>query len=571
MAETALAVIPLAALFNTCLRLFDNIITVRRAKADLTSIDICVQYEAARLSALQIVLLKRPAPSRPDLLIQNTLKHAASTLTEIHALTLRHASPVASSLDGGGSAERRGKAIIAGAKKPFVKAAWIGSDKARMQELMASLKEMNLNLRSLLSPHEQETMDYRLMARFIATENPLELEDISVEHDGEYADVTAAAELKRITVQGIVGFHAPEVHRYKSSVDNIEWHKSSLPNPARLPPGPISLAQVLPLNRAVGLLRVHDANPVPVLVEWRDNFLTHTTPTESEARLDRLVSMLSAMHEASSSTSTAASFASAPRSVDLSTLRPLGWVTSSSRLGLIFSFPHSTSPRPTSLRSKILLDRKRKDATPPALGLRFDLAYALAKALADLLTVGWIHKALRSDNVLFFDDAAVARLGRFYLVGFTFARPGDVDTKDLSRLPVRESSWALYRPPRHVMEKAGVTAEGDKVVGDSVEGEGEEPRSRITAAFDIYALGIILLEMGLWQTIDTLKGQMKREEFNGPRGVLSQMVDTLSYRMGDIYAGVVRRCLSLEDLMTEDVDEIEFMAQVLEGLGRCVA
>lgn len=156
-------------------------------------------------------------------------------------------------------------------------------------------------------------------------------------------------------------------------------------------------------------------------------------------------------------------------------------------------------------------------------------------------------------------------------MGFTFARPGDVDTKDLSRLPVRESSWALYRPPRHVMEKAGVTAEGDKVVGDSVEGEGEEPRSRITAAFDIYALGIILLEMGLWQTIDTLKGQMKREEFNGPRGVLSQMVDTLSYRMGDIYAGVVRRCLSLEDLMTEDVDEIEFMAQVLEGLGRCVA
>jgi hypothetical protein len=173
--------------------------------------------------------------------------------------------------------------------------------------------------------------------------------------------------------------------------------------------------------------------------------------------------------------------------------------------------------------------------------------------------------------VLFFDDAAVARLGRFYLVGFTFARPGDPDTKDLSRLPVLERSWALYRPPEHVMERVGVTAEGDREVATVSEREEQSPRSRITAAFDIYALGIILLELGLWQTIDTLKGQMKMGEFNGPRGALSQMVETLTYRMGDIYTGVVRRCLSLEDLVTEEMDEVEFMAQVIEGLGRCVA
>lgn len=74
------------------------------------------------------------------------------------------------------------------------------------------------------------------------------------------------------------------------------------------------------------------------------------------------------------------------------------------RIGFAYELPCPvTRIQPTSLDLK-LCSKKLK----PSLGTRMKLAHALTESLGHLHSVGWVHKSLRSENIMFFQDTEQA-------------------------------------------------------------------------------------------------------------------------------------------------------------------
>jgi serine/threonine protein kinase len=120
----------------------------------------------------------------------------------------------------------------------------------------------------------------------------------------------------------------------------------------------------------------------------------------------------------------------------------------------------------------------------PALESRFILARELSAALSQFHTVKWIHKSFRSNNILFFQNTqskeTTSPFHRPYLFGWEYGRPESgfssrVDEKD----DIEEN---VYRHP----EQWGL------------------PTSSFNRIHDIYSLGVVLLEIGLWKPVISL-------------------------------------------------------------------
>lgn len=215
MAELPLAIIPLASLFQTCLQLYDNIITTKDLKGDLNYFSICVKFERAKLDALQRTFEERLPYRAPEPLIKDALNCTKQHLIEIDILLTRHARSSTSRTqeDGGGgggggeeeeevAATRFARSrLLSKTKRPFTTVAWLGHDKERLKELINALQTMNGNVRSLITPSEQNVMDFRLVSGRIATENAEELEGIRLDYESQYPEVTTAAVLKLMTLQ----------------------------------------------------------------------------------------------------------------------------------------------------------------------------------------------------------------------------------------------------------------------------------------------------------------------------------------------------------------------------------
>lgn len=349
-------------------------------------------------------------------------------------------------------------------------------------------------------------------------------------------------------------------------------------------------------NRATG------TSPISVVVEWRDNFRSEESHKQFAYRLDYLVTILRKMSRIKREQSRAYGF---------NVLPCLGWITSSpnfDRIGLVFCLPPESvdlqipdasggSRSVMTLHECITKTRKeRRDA--PALGKRFRLALSLAQTLGSLNNVGWVHKELRSHNILLIrqqeaDDPVPDLL---YLSGFTYARPSGDSSQDLSQLNP-DPAYDLYRPSRYTIykyqeqrtlrDRARLSSrplsvggleiyDGDGDDEQEIQGFDEEDPSalarglRWTCALDIYGLGIILLEIGLWRTIQELKGPRTSTVSFLSHG-LEPLVQSLSYRMGDLYHDVVQDCLRLGDWIDDEQKSSEFWASSIEKLALCNA
>jgi len=134
----------------------------------------------------------------------------------------------------------------------------------------------------------------------------------------------------------------------------------------------------------------------PVLVEWiypAENVALHSE-RKGKRHLDLLAKVL---HLRSKATG-------------LCVLDCLGFILSNdvqTAYGFIYAFPHSIQPidrrrlKPISL-SNILGSHDKKK---PVLGEKFQLAYKLVSCLRQLHRIGWLHKNICSNNILFFKAA----------------------------------------------------------------------------------------------------------------------------------------------------------------------
>lgn len=165
------------------------------------------------------------------------------------------------------------------------------------------------------------------------------------------------------------------------------------------------------------------------------------------------------------------------------------------------------------------------------LGGRFDLGRELAATVYQVLHAGWLHKGISSRAVKFFNPLAAADKWqpdaiKFYLTGYEFSRP--INQPALSSKPhltTEDAAW--YQHPDY--------RNGSQT--------GYRPM------FDLYSLGVVLVEIALWRTAGQLVKECnmdpKREEIplQSWRAVLNLLQGKVKEKAGLTYAEAVRRCI----------------------------
>ncbi|PTD03939.1 hypothetical protein HYE67_003811 [Fusarium culmorum] len=240
------------------------------------------------------------------------------------------------------------------------------------------------------------------------------------------------------------------------------------------------------------------------------------------------------------------------------------------RLGLIFERPsddnlHVSLP-PVSLRELLQDPNIRK----PRVTERVHVAHALSNCLLYLHAVHWLHKGLRSHNVLFFRarDGSVDYRKPF-LSGFDFSRPGGSD--EMTDAPGDDAEHDLYRHP-------------------NAQSNRRRDRERSKKSFDVYSLGVIMAELAHWQPIeDILRINIQRargrpDVIRGIREALlkEDRVAAVGADMGERFEDATRKCLAggkelgLGECDDETQDEVAeklsmtFYENVVKRLGEVV-
>ena len=129
----------------------------------------------------------------------------------------------------------------------------------------------------------------------------------------------------------------------------------------------------------------------PVIVEWKN--VDQALDSKLKHRIEDLASLLSTTSHPS-----------------FHALHCRGYLkdSKSRRYAYIFTPPKLTAPisqtKDTSYEVRSLLELLYLDTKKPELNERISLALALTETLQQLHTSGWLHKGIRSENVLFFSN-----------------------------------------------------------------------------------------------------------------------------------------------------------------------
>ena len=150
------------------------------------------------------------------------------------------------------------------------------------------------------------------------------------------------------------------------------------------------------------------------------------------------------------------------------------------RSGYAFSLPPDALPGQKPITLHQLLTRVKSGSEIPDLGERFELAKALVSTVFEIHNIGWMHKNIQPKNILFWSKPGTddePNVSKPYLMGFDISRPDQPG--EMSEKPPIRPEDDLYRHPDY---------------------KGATPKS-FQPSFDIYSLGVILFEIGLWRSV----------------------------------------------------------------------
>lgn len=172
-----------------------------------------------------------------------------------------------------------------------------------------------------------------------------------------------------------------------------------------------------------------------------------------------------------------------------------------------------------------------------SLTARIKLATAIVECVERLHAVNWLHKGIRSQNILFFRNENENEDGNVdimkpYLSGFDYSRPAQ--NTEMTEKPPENPAHDLYRHPL--------------AHGNARDSSSSSPGYR--KHYDIYSLGIVLLEIFFWKPIHEIVGiqaidRVRASETVRIRGRLLNegFLGVLRGALGDSVEEVVMCCL----------------------------
>ncbi|KAI3321649.1 prion-inhibition and propagation-domain-containing protein [Xylariaceae sp. AK1471] len=441
---------------------------------------------------------------------------------------------------------------------------WAIGEEERLKDLITTIHAYNTSLHNLIPKPLQIRLDGSLMQILLSEKDQdelLEIQQASLHWRkaiSVVASVTALQQTRSIT--------APP------SANQLMLQRSKF---ASLGPDMV---------RYLTRYESHDER-VHVLVEWR----AYKIPHNSEKKFQYLNTCLDLARLLHASQSLAAY-----RTMDCIGIFDDIEFRPHPRVGLVYRVPPiiGSHPRPSaedySIQICTLYDTiNRKEFSRPRLDQRFDLARSLATGLHRLFVSRWYHKNLNSKNILFFTrkEASTERMeppstdGHIlhpFLSGFDYARPDSPD--EMTIKPEVDEFCDRYRHPQCTHPDSRETI-------------------RYSRRFDIYSLGVLLMEIGRWETVDKMQkeymAQRKKRLEKAPvpapppslqdfqRYLRTRCVESLGFRMGRIYMDVVKFCLDGggngtgdSEVMGPDaaVEELlvdRFNKEVVAELARC--
>lgn len=246
------------------------------------------------------------------------------------------------------------------------------------------------------------------------------------------------------------------------------------------------------------------------------------------------------------------------------TLRVKGYLMQEDKCAMIFEFPNGCDKKSEPISLLDMIEVQRDDKSDPHASAklaastpkhRHRLAHIAAQCIAAFHEDGWVHEGICSDSIVFFNNTSQQPIcDRPYFVNFDSARLDSAEKTNYAALKIVKRRF--YQHP-------------DRLRANPV---------KFNPEHDLYALGVLLLELGMWKpaeelykefVVDTTKQPsptaatetLLAPQGNGEGNVRGQAKDLpsgeqmrktfegiakheLVTRMGTDYSRAVRACLS---------------------------
>ncbi|PGH36121.1 serine/threonine protein kinase [[Emmonsia] crescens] len=222
-----------------------------------------------------------------------------------------------------------------------------------------------------------------------------------------------------------------------------------------------------------------------------------------------------------------------------------------SRYGFVYQIPLEMFPllrqpsdvlrdvKPRPLVSLFHSGEGRPDCPIPNLESRFRLAYHLVLAVLHLRSQNIVHGNINSNNILVFPDFQVPNEGPVGDSSSEFSHPyltslAQFDSEDKNSVP-EPLSASMYRHP-----------DDRRVITDNS-----------SWAYDMYSLGLVLLEIGLWTPLSKL-WKMKYNNSMFKSRIENVYAKRLAPKCGNSYLQIVQLCLDAPNfhLSTEPMADL---------------